>query len=924
MMVQDLTPQFVGRTAELDALRAAFADARAGRPRVVLVEGEPGIGKTALLRRFLRGVGRASTLWASGDEDEIDLDFGVVEQLWAAMPDTIADTRSTTTGTDSLAGGADLLAGIGALERHGAVVMVIDDVHWADSASVRALLFVVRRLQRDHVLLLATARSGTLPRLGEGWARVLSDAPRASVLRLDGLTEAQVRELAAAHDRTLPASAGDRLRDHTGGNPLHVRALLAELPIEALQTGVGDLPAPHSYAATVVTRLARLPEPAQTAVAATSVLGMRAALRSVAAMTDLPEPATAAEHAAEFDLLQLTAGPAGVELSFPHPLVRAAVYDNLPGPLRRRLHRAAVEVVEGTAVLRHRVAAAEGVDEDLARELLEAAEREVAAGAALRAASYLESAAQVDPDPVRADRCMCRAIEALLISGDTQAAAARASRVREGPPSTYRRYVSALLTVTSGDFAGGMAELHAVAESVTPEQDADLFARVAAALGLFHSLLGDDQQTIAWASRAHAIPERTAGVDNLARQAHAWACARAGRMDEALTVLADCSPDRAQPRPFETDLLTVRGVLHVWAGDPDAAIRDLRAVERWVRNGFSVTSIVLVYSALAEAEFRSGAWDNTATHAELAVSLGEGLEFGWYLPYAHQAAAQLYAARGEHDFAVAHAAAARAVANAGSTPETMAYAALAEAEPAWATGDWPAIDVALRRLSEPSGASIAERPNLALWRYRLAEAWIWMGRAGDALDLLDQAPAPPLGGTEPADGARLRALALRLEGDTDGAADMYAVGMASLGGAPTTLPGALLALDYGRFLLGAGQPAAAVAPLRSARAVLDRLGAEAFRPACDGALSECDVTSGSGRTSTTAADTLTARERVVARLVADGATNREVAAQLYLSVKGIEYHLGNIFAKLEITSRRQLRSALGGAAKPAVLHASQS
>ena len=199
-----------------------------------------------------------------------------------------------------------------------------------------------------------------------------------------------------------------------------------------------------------------------------------------------------------------------------------------------------------------------------------------------------------------------------------------------------------------------------------------------------------------------------------------------------------------------------------------------------------------------------------------------------------------------------------------------------------------------------------------------------LGRAEDALDLLDQAPAPPLGGTEPADGARLRALALHLVGNIDGAADMYAAGMASLGGAPTTLPGALLALDYGRFLLGAGQPAAAVAPLRSARAVLDRLRADAFRPACDRALAECDVTPGGARASSTAVDALTARERVVARLVADGATNREVAAQLYLSVKGIEYHLGNIFAKLEITSRRQLRSALGGAAQPAVLRASQS
>jgi DNA-binding CsgD family transcriptional regulator len=915
-MVEGLATEFVGRTAEMDALRAAFADARAGRPRVVLVEGEAGIGKTALLRHFLRGVGRATTLWASGDEDELDLEFGVVEQLWAAMPDAVAGARSATRGTDSLAAGADLLAGIGALQRHGAVVVVIDDLHWADATSVRALLFVVRRLRTDHVLFLVAARSRTLPRLGEGWTKVLTDLPRANVVRLEGLSETQVRELAAAHDRTLPASAGERLRQHTGGNPLHVRALLSELPAEALQVDVGDLPAPHSYAATVVTRLARLPQPAQTVVAAASVLGMRAALRSVAAVSGVAETTVAAEQAAEFDLLQLTGGPAGGEVSFPHPLVRAAVYDHLPRPLRRTLHRAAVEVVEGPAVLRHRVAAAEGVDEDLARELLEAAERNVAAGAVLRAASYLESAAQVDPDPVRADRCMCRAIEALLIAGDTQGAAARGSRLREGQPSLYRRYVSALLTASSGDIGGGMAELRAVAEAVSPDQDADLFARVAAALGLFHSMLGEDEATIAWAARAHAIPERTAGVDSLAREAHAWACARAGRIGEALAMLADCSPDRAQPMPFETELLAIRGVLHDWAGDATAAIRDLRAVERWVRNGFPVTSIVLVYSALADAEFRAGAWDNAATHVELAVSLGEGMRFGWYLPYAHQVAAQLYAVRGERPYAVTHVAAARSAANAGRTPENMAYAALAEAEPAWVAGDWAAVDAALRPFGEPSGAPIADRPNLAIWRYRLAEAWIGLDRPADALQLLDRATPPPVGGTHPADEVRLRALAVRRQGDVDGAAALFASGMASLDGAPGTLAGALLMLDYGRFLLGTGEPAAAIAPLRSARAILDRLGAAGFEPACDQALAECDVHP-DRRLSTDGWDVLTARERVVARLVADGATNREVAAQLYLSVKGIEYHLGNIFAKLAITSRRQLRSALAGAAPPA-------
>lgn len=689
-MVEGATVRFVGRTAELEALRAALADVRAGHPRIVVVRGEPGIGKTALVRRFLRDAGRMHTLWVSTDEEELDLQFGVVEQLWAAMPAAVADTRAGPAGTDSLAAGAELLAGIGAVERRGPVVVVIDDLQWADGPSVRALLFVLRRLRRDRVLFLATARAVGLDRLGEGWARMLADHPRARVIDLAGLTAGQVRELAVEAERDLSASAGERLREHTAGNPLHVRALLTELPAEAWYGEVGELPAPHSYAATVLTRLTRLSRPAQDVVAATAVLGMRAPLRAVAAVAGVTDPVAAAEQAADMDLLLLAGGPSGGQVGFPHPLVRAAVYDNLPGAVRRGLHTAAARIMDGPARLRHRVAATGGVDEGLAAELRTAAERELTAGTLLRGISYLELASRVDPDPERADRCLCRASEALLLAGEASAATAFAARAHAGPPSAYRRYLQALLATAAGDLGGAMAGLHAVSKALSPAEDADLFARVAAATAYLHGLLGEDEPAIRWAARALAIPEAPVGVASLARQAKAWGYARAGRIREALGSLADCQPDRGRPGPFETELLAIRGVLHDWAGDTAAAIRDLHAVERWVRDGFPVSSIVHVHAALAEAELRSGAWDAAATDVELAVSLGEGLGHGWYLTYAHQVAALLYAVRGERRFAVAHAHAATRSLAAASSAEAMAYAALAAAHPAWVAGDWPA------------------------------------------------------------------------------------------------------------------------------------------------------------------------------------------------------------------------------------------
>ncbi len=899
---------FVGRDGELAAAGEALAAARAGRPRILVVEGEAGIGKTALLHRCARMAPDAAVVWASGDPAESGLDGGLVRQLLAALPD------QPEAGRDGLSLGAALLAGVGALEEQAPlVILVVDDLHWADRTSAQALLFGLRRLRSDPVLVLLAARPGRLDQLGGSWTRLLADGDRARHLRLTGLSPAEVVTLAAANRWDLTTESGARLQQHTAGNPLYLLALLAELPADAFAGDTAHLPAPAAYAAAVLSRLARLPAPARNLVRAAAVLGTRAPARVASAMAGLADGTSAADAAVRARLLDFPPGRARDELCFTHPLVRAAVYEDLPPGDRRWLHLAAAGLVPAPAAFAHRVAAAAGgFDGELAAELIEAAAASQATGAPRQAAQYLAWAAKVDSDQSRGEQSLFGAVRLLIWTGDVQAALEHAEAIDARPPGPDRRYVQAILAVSQGWLEHAAAELRSLAGTVTPAGQPALYGHITAALALAYASLGDDEASLTWAERSRAVAGHVPDADALARQALAWSYAKTGRISRALGLLADCSARKPEPSGFDAELLTVRGVVRNWAGDFPGAIEDLRAVLRWHRSGVTTIGLTNAYAALAEAEFRRGDWDAAATHVEVAISLGRDLDHTWFLSYAHCVAAYLYAARGETETAAGHAAAAQEAAGLAPSMEALACAALAYAHVAWAHADWAGVITALGPLERGDFGTAARYPNLALWRYRLAEAYLNEGQPDRARTLLADSPQTAWGGVIRADRARIDALAWQRAGQPDRAAAAFeaaGAGMGAPGPGSRRLGHGLLALDYGRFLLGEKKRRAAGTALLTARRILGGLGAAALTEVCDQGLQACGVlvpVPAGDQESQPNLDALTAREQVVARLVAAGMTNREAAAELFVSVKTIEYHLSVIFTKLHIRSRREL------------------
>jgi ATP/maltotriose-dependent transcriptional regulator MalT len=895
---------FVGRADELALLNAEMQRVTGGEPRLVWLTGEAGIGKTSLVRRFVGGLSGVRVLWAGGDENETDLPYGVVNQLLTDLPASEPGSGlALRPDADPLAVGADLLSELGTLQTSGPVLVVIDDAQWADHRSAQAVVFVARRLRSDQVMILLSSRSDA-PDPRQLWERALAQSQLTRRLSLGGLTAEDLRRLSSSIDGVLLSPAASRrLHEHTGGHPLYARALLEELPAEALMEASAALPAPHSMSFLVLVRLAKLSPPAQDLVLAAAVLGSRCALSDAVRVAEVADPVAALDEAVRAGLL--IDGPPGHprDVAFPHVLVRAAIYADLSPARRHALHRRAGEVLGGVPSLHHRVAAAIGPDAELAGELDTLAEQELSQLNWSAAADHLLAAADLSETAEQKGRRMARAVAAMIADGDVARAARHERSVRATLPSAPRSRVLGQIALLTGRLSAARRELSVARQLETSDgaQTADQ-AAVASYLGLLSMVEGDVEQAVELCLDA-LLAGPPAEVAALARFTLMLSLAAQGRQQDFLGLIEAATVAGFLPTNlFERQAL--QGMLALWSGQERSAAANLSAVLRDAPPGLLLQGRLMLQTGLAEALYRIGDWDGAASQAELAISIAEdaGIQLGLGMTYG--VASYVSAGRGLWELAESQVAIASSSAEMLPWWGSRAYAAVARATLAQARGDYPAMQRALREFDDPAVRELIDGLGSPAWRALRIEALLGLGRLDAAEDQLrelqDRTRQAP--GWAALEAVRLEAWLAELRQDAHAAQQVYERGLTLAVELPATLVRARLETGYGRFLLTHGERRPALDLLRGAHEKLERLRATPFLAVCDALLQ----TAGLRPASMGAPLDFTHQELAVARLVAAGRTNSEVGRELFITSRTVAFHLSNIYAKAGIASRREL------------------
>ncbi|MFJ9822325.1 AAA family ATPase [Streptomyces sp. NPDC101151] len=912
---------FVGRSEEMRLLTECAREAQRGEPWLVVVEGDPGVGKTALLRRAAAELERDFSLWwASCDPAEEDLRFGVVQQWARRMHAQAAESPLLTgvaqggvAGVSAVEAGAELLLVLSEEAERRPILLVVDDLQWADEASLRVLRILVRRWWRERLVLLLSSRSGqgAAHDARDDIERLITQAKHGQVLQLGGLSVDDVGALARQVAATeLEPAALRRLHQHTGGSPLHLHSLLADASAEELTDTSLRLPVPRSLADTVERQLQRLEPESRRLLEALAVLGTKVPLALAAKVANVANPSAALGSVLSTGLVQWWPAQPTTPVRMEHALKRQAVYQAMTPQQRHALHTAAAPLVDVAGSWAHKVAAASRTDPQLADELEQEAGRQAAAGQSARAANLLMWAAGLSDTRTSRERRLLTATTHLLVASDTLRGEALDDAARDCSPSPARDCVLGRLASARGDFATAERLLTRALATSDTNLEPHTVALSSTWLGSIYVWRDEGDKALPLLDQALKLglpsPHGTAWARYMYVLAFSWVHGGERALRELIAQVPLLPESPEQTALQDTGLLRARGIMRLCAADFRKSNRDLTVLTRRQRNGQLADVRAADYVLLAAGQWFLGDWDDAVINAEHATTLEvtDGPLSG--RAKGHAMAAVVTGGQGKWDLARQHHQISRDTVRESALATDAWWSNWAQAWISHAQ-DAPAATARVLQpmLDRRAGVCLAAMP---MWLPLLAEAQIRLGdfdRAEDTLEELRTHASNPHYQQVISWLTGLRAYAGH---DYDTAQTAFEQGLALPADLGAPLYQAMLRHDYARLLLETGRPKEAIPHLRTVHGFYAGIGAVPYAERVAADLDTCGIT----RLQRASAVHLTEREHTIARLAAQGMTNGEIARKLYVSAKTVEYHLGRVYTKLSLTSRRQLPAVFYG------------
>ena len=918
-MAAERLPGFRGRSSERALLDRQLADARTGKSAVLVVRGEAGIGKTALLHDAAQHASGFRVAHVAGVESEMELAYAGLHQVCLSMldrldvlPDPQQVALSVALGLASGDPPDRFLVGLATLglmaagAEDGPLLCVVDDFQWLDDASARVLGFVARRLLAEPVALVFAVREPS----GE---RQLAGLPE---LRLQGLDEIDARALL---ETVIPGPIDERIRDRivaeTRGNPLALLELPRGRSVAELAGGFA-VPAPLGLSGSIEDgfrrRLDALPADTRRLLqlAAADPVGEPLLLWRAAELLGIhPQAAT---PAVDEDLVEIRA-----QVRFRHPLVRSAAYGSASPAERLALHAALAEAtdteIDPDRRAWHRGQAAPGPDEQVAEELERSAARAEARGGIVAAAAFLESAATLTPEPADRVRRLLAAARAKRDVGDIDAVLQLLSAAEAGPLSPLQ---AAEVDHLRGEVAFDQSRVGDSARLLVSAAKRLEPLDTALARGTHLEALGaaiwagdlDCPGVIAEAAQAaHAAPSAADPpratdlvLDAFAARLTEGYSAAKPTMDKALeAVLSLNGPAGDLGRWLWLTGMRATGLiaLELWDADSwhELASRQVQVA----RESGALVPLQFALTFLARAQVASGQLGEAAILVEEERSIAHAVEN----PTLGSPEMVLAACRGQESLASELIERTERAARARSLGRIVDIAAYAKAVLYNGIGRYDAA-------RESALAAFERREQLGFGMFVAAELAEAASRTDDqtpvqaALEWLME--RTKVTRTDWLLGIEARVRALLSEGDA--AERQYLESIECLGRTRLRMELARGHLLYGEWLRREKRRADAREQLRTAHDAFSAIGADGFADRTRHELLATGETVRKRRDDTR--DELTPQEEHIARLALAGRTNPEIGAELFISPRTVEWHLKKVFMKLGISSRKGLPDAL--------------